>query len=312
MTQQNAHQYVELTLTSWNDVIELSDKLKDFVFRGHADCKWNLSSTLERDSARFGCPPQDIWDNEKVIISQFKSRAHHFLKHTPDDGELMEWLSIIQDYGGPTRLLDFTDSFYVAAFFASESTSTDACIWAINSYQLLFHSLFRIRYDIGIVNDKSYDVTAKEICKYAEKQITAKDEKDLVLGVVPPRLNDRLAVQKGQFLFPCNLNKGFEYNLCKTMFLPFDSLDSSNATRLTIENNQISVIANSSIIKIILPLSLQREFLIRLYRMNIDAASLFPGLDGFARSLKIFTYYVGKRFRISSSPTDDQAAKNVA
>jgi hypothetical protein len=304
MTKQNPHQYVELTLTSWNDAIALSDKLNDFVFRGHADCKWNLSSTLERDSARFGCPPQDIWDNEKIIISKFKSRAHHFLKQLPDDSELIEWLSIIQDYGGPTRLLDFTDSFYVAAFFASESTSTDACIWAINSYQLLFHSLFRTRDDIGIVNDKSYDVTAKELCKYAEKHIVEKEERDLVLAVVPPRLNDRLAVQKGQFLLPCNLSKSFEYNLCKTMLLPFDSLDSSNATRLTNENDQTSLIANSFIVKIILPISLQKEILIRLYRMNIDAASLFPGLDGFARSLKIFTYYVGKRFFISSSPVD--------
>jgi hypothetical protein len=39
------------------------------------------------------------------------------------------------------------------------------------------------------------------------------------------------------------------------------------------------------VVMINMPISCHREAIRDLYSMNIDAASLFPGLDGFARSL---------------------------
>jgi hypothetical protein len=39
---------------------------------------------------------------------------------------------LIQHHGGPTRLLDFTHSFYVAAFFALERATEDVAVWAVN------------------------------------------------------------------------------------------------------------------------------------------------------------------------------------
>src|SRR5216684_3693164 len=59
-------------------------------------------------------------------------QAHLFLAHVPDDADSFHWLALMQHHGAPTRLLDFTWSPYVAAFFALERATSDAAIWAIN------------------------------------------------------------------------------------------------------------------------------------------------------------------------------------
>jgi len=38
----------------------------------------------------------------------------------------------MQHHGAPTRLLDFTYSFYIAAYFALEESEKDCAIWALN------------------------------------------------------------------------------------------------------------------------------------------------------------------------------------
>jgi len=55
---------------------------------------------------------------------------------------------------------------------------------------------------------------------------------------------------------------------------------------------------NPLVKKFIIPASLRLEGVRRLRNMNITAASLFPGLDGFSRSLKdqVETYSQMKRF----------------
>ena len=64
---------------------------------------------------------------------EFQRRAHHYLNDVPPLGECIEWLALIQHYSGPTRLLDFTHSPYVAAFFAMEKAEHDAVVWAIDT-----------------------------------------------------------------------------------------------------------------------------------------------------------------------------------
>lgn len=43
----------------------------------------------------------------------------------------------MQHHGTPTRLLDFTQSIYIAMYFALIDSTTDACIWAINDLWLI-------------------------------------------------------------------------------------------------------------------------------------------------------------------------------
>lgn len=50
--------------------------------------------------------------------------------HVPED--VIEWLALMQHFGAPTRLLDFTQSPYVATYFAVEDATEDSVIWAVN------------------------------------------------------------------------------------------------------------------------------------------------------------------------------------
>jgi len=57
----------------------------------------------------------------------------------PSDGELGKWLALMRHYGLPTRLLDWTESVLVAAFFALEDANLKdepGVIWALKPYQL--------------------------------------------------------------------------------------------------------------------------------------------------------------------------------
>lgn len=57
---------------------------------------------------------------EEYLLSQFKNAAHHFAEASTMPANTLEWLALMQHYGAPTRLLDFTRSPYVACFFALE------------------------------------------------------------------------------------------------------------------------------------------------------------------------------------------------
>jgi hypothetical protein len=124
--------------------------------------------------------------------------------------------------------------------------------------------------------------------KYAEELITSSihNTENLVFPLRPSRLNERVAIQKGLFLFPRNLSKSFETNLCSTLGFEFDTLSSKNSQKISIKELFKNHQDLPSVLKINLSHKWNNEVIYDLYSMNIDSASLFPGLDGFARSLR--------------------------
>lgn len=285
--------FCEVNPESWEEAKFVGKILKQhslYVFRGQGNKNWKLKTLMERAMEKYRGDSLDTgrWMYENQILEKFKTRAHQYIQSPPDNQEVIEWLSIIQHHGGPTRLLDFTESFYIAAYFAIESSlEDDSCIWAIDETSLsnfVFHKT-----GVDPIAQKSPQLPGEigKVKKFAEMCVNdISMEENLALTIIPSRLNERLAVQRGIFLFPCNLGNTFEKNLCETFTFPFDTLEQKNATPISTKELEKEIWDRPlSIIKINLKNAWNREAIHDLYSMNIDSASLFPGLDGFAKSL---------------------------
>src|SRR5689334_12744842 len=102
--------------TTWREGREFLESLGPrFVFRGHGDAGWALETSLER--ATSSLPHRTV---EDVLMNAFRQGAHLFEKHLPPADDDLSWLALMQHYGLPTRLLDWTRSPHVAAYFAAE------------------------------------------------------------------------------------------------------------------------------------------------------------------------------------------------
>src|SRR5579872_3353204 len=123
-----------LRLDSWDHFLKLVTHLpySTWAFRGERDERWPLYSSLSRYLRAFAVDPRAWPEQEARILRIFKRKAHQFLEKPPDPDDDFQWLALMQHHGAPTRLIDFTWSPYVAAFFALERTLGDGVVWAMN------------------------------------------------------------------------------------------------------------------------------------------------------------------------------------
>lgn len=276
---------------SWDDTRHLVSVLKgSWIFRGQSDQSWGLTSSLERAIGQTNNEIRNRVENkEKSILREFQRRAHHYISSPPSYANKLEWLALFQHYGGVTRLLDFSHSFYVATFFAVENTIgtyTDAAIWAINLNNI--HKVIKDKIDKKkrelLKND-----TEQEYVSLAESILEDGIENKLVFGVEPERMNERLAIQQGIFLFPCNIAASLEENLAgnfdksEEIFrkTPVITYDPNTMTSQLLE----SAFKEATVVKIIIPSYMKEDIIRDLWKMNVNTATLFPGIDGYARSL---------------------------
>lgn len=274
MTDSNLENYLGSKYAhDWQQVIDFYGnhfKAGDqWVFRGQGDNKWGLKSSLERQVEAFGIASSTVYKVERGLLRRFKRQCHHYILDVPDKQDYLEWLALMQHHGAPTRLLDWTYSFFVALFFALEDADKNCCaIWALNTewmkepFETILTShpkaLNKWKCDRAILQPDTFD------------KIFLRDRPIALVGAVTPqRMNQRLVTQQGTFLCPGDVSKSFEANLIA--LLSKDTAQSkANFIKLTVQ----------------VDLNAKRDILLRLHHMNINSATLFSGLDGFARSLK--------------------------
>jgi hypothetical protein len=251
--------WTEVTISSWNWFDKQLAKLKprQWLFRGHCDSKWDLRTSLDRlfeDAQVIVRNAKETErkfarkEHERLLVKSFQKNANLYLKFLPDYLKPLEWLAIMRHYGAPTRLLDVTLSPHVATFFALEDGLRDCCVFAFNHVEIK-------RINKLIMQKETYKEMQNEVFGSDERFITVFD---------PEYGNERLVPQKGLFLVPSQVEESFESLLADYLEFADDDI----------------------CIKYVIPTRFRYDGLERLRRMNISTATLFPGIDGFCRSLK--------------------------
>jgi len=244
----------EIDIESWPQfraAIEERDLLS-WAFRGQASHSWPLSSTLSRYLLTYRIHPHAWVQQESRIIRIFKRKSHLLLPRVPDEEDTFQWLALMQHHGAPTRLLDFTWSPYVAAFFALERATDDAAVWALHPPTLGPRATRTVRASQSV----SEDEIGPWIPGGFERHFLPNENPIVVIGE-PHEMNRRLVAQGGTFAIPGMVDRSVEQLAPTTAILKF---------RLRTK-------------------TLREEAMADLYNMNITHATLFPDLDGLARSL---------------------------
>ena len=229
---------------------------RDWMYRGQQRLSWRLESSLERAVREESKRTQ----TEQTLTFRFRQAVANYLPAGQIPNVHLDLLAAMQHHGTPTRLLDFTRSPYVAAYFAVEDAVLDepCAIWAIDEpwCRARADATLRLAGQVGPDHPTfSWLYQGQTLAQVA-----------LVAPAGPFQLSTRQVAQQALFAVPGDLTLSFEENL-RRMLEPGESLGEH------VKCYQLSGVARGEILR-------------DLRLMNISRASLYPGLDGFAQSLR--------------------------
>jgi hypothetical protein len=182
-----------------------------------------------------------------------------------------------EQHHGPHQCILPSNSFYVAAFFAMESAEQDAAMWALSTEFTMGHTS-------NLLSETKTMLDLEEESRVVlQAHLSGRQISTCVMLVEPQRMNPRLAIQQGCFVVPGDLNTAFMENLAHGLDADVTAFTATRVRSMRLVD--ADGLSETLVVKLILPKEIHNEAVWDLDRMNVNATSLFPGLDGFARSL---------------------------
>ena len=237
-------------------------------FRGQSNFLWDLVPNIYRSNG----------DNfyERELIRDFKLHSTQYVSILPNDE--LEWLFIMQHYSMPTRLLDWTESYLIALYFAvlDYKLLDDAMVWILDPWIL----------NEAVINQTSIPTTGHPLLKNYilhndhlsfDRQCQAK----FPVAIRPIRTTRRIVAQKGTFTLHGSDASGLN-KICEKKFKIYDD-------KVILEGIKIDGKSKLHILK-------------QLCCAGITHSVLFPGIEGLGKELK-FKYsneYIGINGHIHS------------
>jgi FRG domain len=226
-------------------------------FRGQQRSYWTLRPKLYRDGAY---PLAGSYDVEDEIREEFIVRAPILSEVKPAGEDDWEWYFLMQHYGAPTRLLDWTEGALLALYFAVKDNPGyyDAAVWALDPYRLNLRSIRK-----------------EEVIPPSATGVRPRDKK-VIRPWLPPRFERMAGLPKRPIaVFPTHI--ALRISTQRSCFTVHGT-DIEGLDRL--QNGQ-----NPCLAKIIIPSFRAQTVRRELGTCGIDEATIFPDLDGLGRSL---------------------------
>lgn len=151
---------------------------------------------------------EDLWTLEQRLFFEFQARARELHERGLTD---WDFLFFMRHHGVPTRILDWTDSFGAAVYFAleREAAGKTPCIWALNPYAL--NEQTDGARDLVQPKYLAYDDDEDEFWEFGEALATEGDwRNDGPVAIYPLQISERMRSQRGWFTFHGNVRASLD------------------------------------------------------------------------------------------------------
>lgn len=189
---------------------------------------------------------------ERNLTARFSLRAGVRYPNCPEDSERDKWLYLMQHYGLPTRLLDWTESVLFATFFAVRKRPEEAAtLWALDPILLN-------EFQTGRGGLKTYgDPVIVRIFKPPFREEAPQESK--IVAVFANQVDVRMLVQLSAFTIHGTAT-------------PLEDLKNSN----------------KFLIKFEIPASAKKGLREDLFKLGISESNLFPDLEHLAKDVAMW------------------------
>ena len=211
-------------------------------YRGQKDACWGLIP------GEYRFP----YLNADEVRSEFVLKAKALLDRVPAND--WEWYFIMQHYGLPSRLLDWTEGSLIGLHFAlsQDTGKTDAAVWILDPWALNEWSIKKSDLVITGPEFESDPIAVKYLGPVYKK--LALPHRPIAL--VPPYNSARITAQRGTFTIHGKRTEGLEELFIKRL------------------------------VKVLIPKDRCLEMRRKLRSAGISEFTLFPDLDGLSRDIR--------------------------
>lgn len=230
-------------------------------FRGVGKSSYTLSPSIHRHPDVNNS--DKLFSYEKKLLTRFKERSVPYLQHRLEDK--WELLFLMQHYGMPTRLLDWTENPLIALFFALSSAKkndtgifeNDAAVWIMSPS----------KWNQTVFAHQSYQGSALSpsdtmINNSYSPETNTQYINELPVAILGIHNSPRIVAQRGSF------------SLFGKSLLPMEDIYINNH------------LPDNTIKKLIIPAAHIAPLLEKLLWMGMSDSVVYPDLEGLARETK--------------------------